>query len=109
MSDKIKYREIQRSVTNSIFSRIKQQIYVFQVLCASLRDNEAKNTPHQFSSEHQGRQNMYMYTADLSTLLRLCDDIESNPGPTDRDVDPPTQNQETDEVGIETCTFQNHM
>ncbi len=96
-------------MTNAIFSRIKQQIYVFQALCASLRDNEANNIPHQFSSEHQGRQNMYMYTADLSTLLQLCGDIESNPGPTDRNVEPPTQNQETDGVSIETCTFQNHM
>ncbi len=42
---------------------------------------------------------------DLRTLLLLCGDIESNPGPTDDDVGRPPQNQQTDEVSSDMYYF----
>ena len=63
----------------------------------------------QFNLEYQARQNISMYTADLSRLLLLCGDIESNPGPTDRDEDSVTQNQQTDEVSTGICICQHYM
>ena len=55
----------------------------------------------QFKSEHRVRQNISMYTTNLSRLLLLCGDIESNPGPSDRDGDSLTMNQEID--GVSAC------
>ena len=51
----------------------------------------------EFSSEEGDR--------DLTTLLLLCGDVESNPGPTDDDVEPPPQNQQTDEVSSDMRCF----
>ncbi len=56
---------------------------------------------HQFNSEYNS-----MYMANLSSLLLLCGDVESNPGPTDRDEGPATQNLQTDEVSLEICICQ---
>ncbi len=42
--------------------------------------------------------NNAMSTADLIMLLLMCGDIESNPGPADRDVDLPQQNRQMDRV-----------
>ncbi len=82
----------------------------------SVSDEDSKDSPSgepdildQLNSEHRGRQNISMYTADLSKLLLLCGDIESNPGPTDRDEDPVTENQQTDEVSTEICICQHYM
>ncbi len=61
--------------------------------------------PDQFNSEYRARQNISMYTANVHRLLLLCGDIESNLGPTDRDGDPLTQNQQTDGVSVNICKF----
>ncbi len=47
---------------------------------------------------HRGEHSISMYTADLSTLLLQCGDIEPNPGPTDEDVKPPHLNHKSSEV-----------
>ncbi len=50
--------------------------------------------------------NNSMSTADLSTLLLLCGDIESNPGPADRDVELPRENRQTGTVRLRIFFFE---
>ncbi len=52
----------------------------------------------EFTPGDRGEHSIPMYTADLSTLLLQCGDIESNPGPTDEDVKRPHLNQKSGEV-----------
>ncbi len=73
------------------------------------RPSEDSRDPPAGGPDIQARQNIPMYTADLSRLLLLCGDIESNPGPTDRGADCVTRNQQTDDVSVEICIFQNYM
>ncbi len=51
-----------------------------------------------FRSEQMARQCIPVNAVDRSTLVLLCGDIESNPGPKDNDVEPPRQKQKTDAV-----------
>ncbi len=62
----------------------------------------------EFASEDGNRLKIFVYMADLRTLLLLCGDIESNPGPSNGDRKP--QNQETDGVGLHIFIFlQNNL
>ena len=59
------------------------------------------NSLDMFRSKNLARHSIAVYAADLSTLLLLCGDIEANPGPTAKDVEPLTQTHQQARVGIE--------
>ncbi len=59
------------------------------------------NSLDTFRSKNLARHSIAVYAADLSTLLLLCGDIEANPGPTAKDVEPLTQTHQQARVGIE--------
>ncbi len=55
----------------------------------------------EFRLNHGKRQIISIYTADLSTLLLLCGDIESNPGPANTGLKPPPRNRRRARVSID--------
>ncbi len=71
---------------------------VTSVMRGTMHTGERQDILDYCNSEEREGQSISPYTADLSALLLLCGDVESNPGPTTTGEKPDPQSQQTEEV-----------
>ncbi len=79
---------------------------ITSVMRGAMHTRERPDILDHCNSEERDGQSISPYTADLSALLLLCGDVESNPGPTTTGEKPHPQSQQTEEVS--TCDLHLH-